>query len=446
MRDLVLLVIILASIPVAFFEPYYGILVWIWIAYFNPHRYTFSYMYNFPVAMVIAIPTILGLFFTRKVNRNILTKESLLLFALWIWFFITFLNAMQVPFFAGHIGDAQFELTRVSKTLLMTVVAMLVITSRQRLKYVFLVTAFSFSLLVFKATLFGLQTSGQDRVWGPPDSFLADNNGFALAINMSLPILFYLARVEENRVLRRILNVAFVAGVISVILTYSRGGFLGLAAVLCAIAMKSKYRVLSGIGLAVCGLLILTLAPQQWMDRIGTLTVQKEDMDSSARERLVSWGTTWNFSKDYPIAGGSFDTLPDVQIFQKYQSEPLPPGFPSSGPHSIYFQMIGEQGYVGLILYLLLIGCSIGSLRRLSRFGRQYAPLSWVIPYSDALQVSFVGFLVSGAFLGLANFDLFYQLVACTVAMQLVCGRELTTCKLKPTVTVPSLSESSAFG
>lgn len=446
MRDLALLLIILASIPAAFFEPYYGVLVWIWIAYFNPHRFTFSYMYNFPVAMVIAIPTVLGLFFTRKINRNILTRESLLLFVLWIWFVITYLYATQVPFFSGHIADAQFELTRVSKTLLMTVVAMLVITSRERLKYVFLVTAFSFSLLVFKATLFGLQTSGTERVWGPPDSFLADNNGFALAINISLPILFYLARAEENRLLRRILNASFVAGIISVILTYSRGGLLGLAAVLCVITLKSKYRVLSGLLLVACGLLVLTLAPSEWMARMDTLTTNKEDMDASAQQRLVSWGTTWNFSKDYPIAGGSFNTLPDVQIFQKYQPEPLPLGFLSSGPHSIYFQMIGEQGYVGLALYLLMIGCSVGTLRRLSRYGRQDAALSWVIPYSDALQVSIIGFLVSGAFLGLANFDLFYQLIACTVAMKLVCRRELAIRKVKAEAIVPTLSQSEAFG
>ena len=446
MRDLTLLIIILASVPVAFFEPFYGILIWVWIAYFNPHRYTFFYMYDFPVALVIAVPTLIGLLFTRKINRNFLTRESVILFALWIWFVTTYLYATQVPFFAGHLADASFELIRVSKILLMTVVMILVVTSRQRLKYVILVTAFSFSLLVMKATLFGLRTSGQDRVWGPPDSFLADNNGFALAINMSLPMLFYLGRVEENRVLRRILNVAFVAGIVSVILTYSRGGLLGLAAVMCMIAMKSKYRVVSGFFLVVCAFLVLTLAPQKWMDRMNTLTLQTQDMDDSAHQRLVSWGTTWNFSKDYPIAGGSFDTLPDVRIFQKYQPEPLPEGFLSSGPHSIYFQVIGEQGYVGLMLYLLLIGCSLASLRRMRRYGRHLAAMSWVVPYTDILEVSFVAFLVSGAFLGLANFDLFYQLVACTIAMKLICGHELAFERAKQDERAPSLAESQVFG
>jgi probable O-glycosylation ligase (exosortase A-associated) len=198
MRDLFLLVIILASAPISFFRPFFGVLMWIWIAYFNPHRYTFDYMYDFPVAAVVAVPTLLGLFFTPKINRDFMVRETVLLSALWIWFVVTYLNATGVPLFQGHILDAKAELIRISKILLMTLVMILVVTTRERLKYVFLVTALSFTPLVLKGAIFGFRTAGEYRVWGPPDSFLAENNGFALAVNMSLPILFYLGRVEEN--------------------------------------------------------------------------------------------------------------------------------------------------------------------------------------------------------------------------------------------------------
>src|SRR5256885_376002 len=174
MRDLFLLVIILGSVPISFFEPFYGVLVWTWIAYFNPHRYTFNYMYDFPVAAVIAAPTLLGIIFSRKINRDFMVRETALLGVLWGWFVITYINASHVPLFQGHILDAHDELIRVSKILLMTVVMVLVVSTRERLKYLFLVTAFSFVPLVFKAALFGLRTFGEDRVWGPPDSFLAD--------------------------------------------------------------------------------------------------------------------------------------------------------------------------------------------------------------------------------------------------------------------------------
>jgi probable O-glycosylation ligase (exosortase A-associated) len=445
MRDLLLLVIILASVPISFFEPFYGVLIWIWIAYFNPHRYTFGYMYNFPVAAVIAAPTLFGLVFTHKINRRFMTRETAILAILWIWFGVTYLNATRIPLFHGHMLDAKTELIRVSKILLMTVVMILVVNTRKKLKYVFLVTAFSFSLLVFKGAFFGVRTEGQYRVWGPPDSFLQDNNGFALAVNMSLPMLFYLARVEENRLLRRILNVAFVCGIVSVLLTYSRGGLLGLGAVLLTIAWKSRYRVLSGFLLVASALLVLTFAPPQWMERMGTLKHESENVDDSAHQRLVSWGTTWNFSKDYPLTGGSFDTLPDIEVFQRYQPEPLPGGFPSSGPHSIYFQVIGEQGYVGFVLYILLIGFCLASLRNLRRCARYISSTQWVLPYLDMIETAFVGFLVSGAFLGLANFDLFYQLVASTIIVRLLVRNELAVQTTKEPALLPSLVESEAI-
>jgi probable O-glycosylation ligase (exosortase A-associated) len=444
MRDLLLLVIILASVPISFIEPFYGVLIWTWIAYFSPHRYTFNYMYNFPLAAVIAAPTLFGILFTRKLNRNIVTRETVILSALWVWFVITYLNALQVPLFQGHIVDAHDELIRVSKILLMTFVMILLVTTRQRLKYVFLVTALCFTPLVLKAVVFGWRTSGQDRVWGPPDSFLADNNGFALAVNMSLPILFYLARVEDNRILKRILNVSFVCGIVTVILTYSRGGLLGLAAVLLVIAFKSRYRVVSAFLLVVCGFLVLTFAPQKWMERMGTLTGGQENLDDSAKQRLVAWGTTWNFVMDYPIAGGSFRSLPNVDLFQRYQPEPLPEGFLSTAPHSIYFQTLGEQGFVGLALYLLLIGSSIASLRRLRRQARILGNAGWITTYADILEASLVGFLVSGTFLGLANFDLFFQMISCTVILKILWRREVVAQSAVALRGVPALAESEA--
>jgi putative inorganic carbon (HCO3(-)) transporter len=444
MRDLLLLVIILGSVPISFVEPFYGVLVWTWIAYFNPHRYTFSYMYNFPVAAVIAAPTLFGMVFSKKINRDFMVRETVLLGVLWTWFVITYVNATHVPLFQGHIPDAKAELIRVSKILLMTVVMILVVNTRERLKYVFFVTAFSFVPLVFKGALFGFRTGGESRVWGPPESFLADNNGFALAVNMSLPILFYFGRIEQNRILRRILNISFACGILTVILTYSRGGLLGLIAVLLVIAFKSRFRVLSGFLVVILGFTVLTFAPQKWMERMGTLTGGTGNIDSSAKQRLVSWGTTWNFVMDYPIMGGSFRSLPNVDLFQRYQSEPLPGGFLSSGPHSIYFQTLGEQGFVGLGLYLLLIASSIFSLRHLRRGARILPSTKWVMTYTDIIEASMAGFLVSGAFLGLADFDLFFQLIACTIILKILWRREVAIQTAQVDVHVPELVGSAA--
>jgi putative inorganic carbon (HCO3(-)) transporter len=373
--------------------------------------------------MVVAIPTLLGTLFTREINRSFLMRETVLLLTLWFWFVFTFLHASHVPLFQGHIADGQDELIRVCKILLMTMVVILLVTTRERLKLLMLVTALSLGLLGIKAALFGVRTSGEFRVWGPPESFLADNNAFGLALNMALPIFFFLARMEENRLLRRILNAAFICGIFSVILTYSRGGLLGLAAALGLIALKSRRPMVAGFLLVVGTFLVLTFAPAAWMTRMGTFL--QGNLDGSANQRLIAWRTTWNFVQDYPITGGGFQNLPDIGVFQRYQPEPLPGGFPSTGPHSIYFQELEEHGFVGLGLYLLLVMSCLSSMRGLRNRAKQLHFVSWIIPYTHMVEVSIVTFLVSGAFLGFANFDLYFQIVATVIVLKILYRREV---------------------
>jgi putative inorganic carbon (hco3(-)) transporter len=418
MRDLLLFLIIAISIPISFFKPYYGILVWTWITFFNPHRFTWGFMYNFPVAAVIAVPTLVGCLFTTDINRQFLKRETILLVILWLWFCVTFAHAMQVPLFEGHIDDAKREMIRVSKVLLITFSMILLVTSRKKFKYLVIVTAMSFGLLVIKGAIFGIRTGGESRVWGPPDSFISDNNAFGLAVNMSLPMLFFLAREEKRRNYRMVYYLTFMCGVLSVVLTYSRGGLLGLAAVLFAITLKSRFKILSGFAVALAFFAVITFAPQQWTSRMEGLA--HGEVDYSGRQRLVAWGTSWNFAMDYPVTGGSFNALPNVEIFQRYQPEPLPLGFLSTAPHSIYFQTLEEQGFVGLGLYLLLVGSCGATLFSLERKARRAPPIQWMIPYIQMIQISLLGFLTSGAFLGLANFDLFYQLVAMVIILKML--------------------------
>lgn len=423
MRDFIVLAIILGSAPLCFFSPYFGILMWSWVAYFNPHRYTWGIAYNFPVAAVVAVPTLAGLLFERKLNFPFRLREMILLMFLWCWFIIVFLNARGVPAFAGHIQDAQFQLMTVSKILLMTVVTILVVTSRQKLHYLLLLTAGSLGIRAVAGAIFGLRTGGAYRFYGPPDSFLADNNDMGLALNMLLPMMFFLAREVQARWLRIALRVTFVCSIFGVFLTYSRGALLGLAAVLALLGLQSRHKVLASVFLVMGLVLILTFAPPRWMSRMGDFV--QGNLDQSAEQRLVTWGFAWNLAKAYPMAGASFAAFPDDVLFQRYTAAQLPGGFLSSGPHSIYFQTLGEQGFIGLGLYLLLLASCCLSLQQIRRGAQRDPSSSWMVSYSCLLQTGLVGYMVSGAFLGRAYFDLFYMLVASTIVLKILYRREM---------------------
>ena len=428
MRDFVVIAIILGSIPICLVSPYAGILLWFWVTYFNPHRFTWGYAYTFPVAMAVAVPTLVGAIPAKKTMRALLTAESLLLLALWIWFTITYIHAQDIPLFAANMLDAKYEMAHISKILVMTFVMIVIINSKERLRNVLLVTACSLGMLALKSALFGFRVEGESRVHGPPDSFLTENNAYGLALNMALPLLFFLVRDEPRKWLRILLRILFAATVASVLLTYSRGGLLGLAAVITVLTLRSKHKTVGAFLLAATAFLVISFAPAQWMSRMGDFA--SGNLDSSANMRLTSWTVAWRLSKDYPM-GGSFDAVPNVDVYRRYQPRPLPDDAPSSGPHSIYFQLLGDHGFVGLGIFLLLMASCMWSLFRIRRASRQIPSARWLIVYSQMVETSILAFMVSGAFLGVVYLDVIYQMVGLTIVLKMLFRKEIQEAELE---------------
>lgn len=422
MRDFIVLAIILGAAPVCLFNPYFGVLMWYWVTYFNPHRFTWGIAYNFPVAAVIAGPTLIGTLFANKSVRSLAVRETVLLLALWAWYAFTYIHAQGVPLFAGNMLDADYEIGHISKIFLFTIVMILLVNTKERLRWVVLVTAGSLGLLAVKGAVFGLRTSGEARVWGPPDSFLSDNNAFGLALNMCLPLLFFLAGQEKRKWVRVAIWITFASTILVILLTYSRGALLGLGVVLTALMLKSRHKVVGAFFMVIVAFFVLSFAPEAWMQRMGRFF--SGDLDESAQQRLVSWETSWNFAHDYPLTGGSFDVLPNVQVFQRYQPRPLPLGFLSSGPHSIYFQLLADQGFPGLGLFIFLIGSCYWSLWRIRVAARTIPTANYLVSYAQMVEVSILGFMVSGAFLGFVYLDVIYEMIGLVVVMKVLLRTE----------------------
>jgi putative inorganic carbon (HCO3(-)) transporter len=416
MRDIIVLGIIFAAIPFCFFRPYFGLLMWTWVAYFNPHRLTWGIAYDFPVAMCIGIPTLAGLLFTRERNRNLFSREMDLMFALWAWFCVTTWYAAREVLLADHVVAGEAMLMRTSKILLMTVVTVILVTSQKKLRYLCYVTVLSIGFFAVKGAIFGLRTAGEERVWGPPGSFIEDNNFLAVAVNMTLPFLFFLARSEKNKKLRMLFWFVFVCGIASVVLSYSRGGLLGLAIVLGILTMKSRQRLLGAALVVVLACGVVVYAPRAWFSRMDQIA--HGNLDSSAQERLDAWHFAGVLASHYPLTGGGFETFtPD--LYERFTPDR---GF--AGPHSIYFQMLGEQGYVGLGLFLTLLFSCHFTCWKLRGQARRFEQTAWVVPYTEMIQVSLVAYMISGAFLAMAYFDYFWQIVAMTAILRILYRRD----------------------
>jgi probable O-glycosylation ligase (exosortase A-associated) len=412
-RDVILIAVCIVAVPLSLMQPFAGILFWTWAGYFNPQDFTYGIASKIPFALLIAISTMAGLVVTKRKQIPPLTVETGLVLVLWFWFCVTTVNVFFSPTLMHHSKDSVDFLWRVSKILLMVFVALALVTDSKRLRWWYLITAASFAVFALKGSVFGVLTGGQDKVYGPKNSMIYDNNDFGLAMNMALPMFAALARTEDSRFLRWGFWAAVPMGIVAVILTYSRGAMLGLATVLFAMMMKSKRRFVGLASSVILTSIVFLTAPEKWIERMQTL--KDVSTDQSALARLHSWTFAYRLFRDHPILGGGFQTF-TAPLYGEYNML----ADKVQGPHSIYFQVLAEHGLPGLILFLGLVACCLWSCSRLKRTFLRQPGSDTLAAYSDMVQLGLITFLVSGAFLGRAYFDLFYQLVATVIILKML--------------------------
>jgi len=95
------------------------------------------------------------------------------------------------------------------------------------------------------------------------------------------------------------------------------------------------------------------------------------------------------------------------------------------GAHSSYFSVLGEHGFVGLFLFLMLGFVSWRTGAWVMKYAADSDSLTWARDLAGMIQVSLMGFAVGGAFLSLAYFDLLYHLVALLVLLKLQVSQSL---------------------
>jgi len=165
--------------------------------------------------------------------------------------------------------------------------------------------------------------------------------------------------------------------------------------------------------------------PQEWVDRMQTVKTYEEDL--SAMGRINAWGMAFNLAKSR-LYGGGFDTFQEAQ-FAQFAPDPRY----AADAHSIFFEVLGEHGFPGLAIFVLIAVMTWFSASKVMRTCKKDPELKWLHELMAMTQVSLVAYLVSGAFLGLAYFDYYYNLVlVVVVAKDLVAKRAQASMKGVP--------------
>lgn len=401
MRDVIVMSIVLLGALAALRRPWIGVMLWTWVSLMNPHRMAYGFAYDMPVAAIAAGSTLLGLLMTKDRENPFKGPPVYWLVAFVVWITLSWLAGLDP-------ASDYAQWNKVMKIYLMTLVALVLLRSKSHIFAFVWVMVLSLGFIGTKGGAFTLATAGAYRVWGPPETFIAENNALAVAIVMTIPLVRFLQTQVDSRWIRHAMSLAMLLLAACVLGSQSRGALLAVIAMTSLLWWRMRrHRIIGLIVMWTLGAALIIFMPDSWSDRMSTLQTYQDDQ--SAMGRIAAWWVAWGIGFDYPFGVGFFAARPE--LFFKYSPyvEILNNHYPVA--HSIYFQTLGNHGFVGLFIFLgLWISCwrIAASIRKEAKGIKEAA---WSVDLAGMIQASLVGYLVGGAFLDLAYFDLPYNLM-----------------------------------
>lgn len=408
MRGLLLLAFLAALVPLALAMPYIGALSWAWLSFANPHRETFGLAFDFHIVIGVAIATMAGWIFARKPALVLADRTVILMILFVLWTGLTTATAFDTAY-------AYPYWVQTAKSFILAIVLLGLLNNKTRIHALILVVAVSLGYYAVKGFGFTLLTGGQFHVLGPDGTQIGDNNDLGLALAMSLPLLNYLRISSRHVLVTAVITFVIVATLVAIIGTYSRGGLFGLAVVGLAMWFRSRHKIVLTLALAGVLIALPTLVPRQWYERMTTIETYQED--ESYEGRLQAWTVSTRIALDRPLVGGGFKVTELAPVFRRYNYG----GTVQDGKaaHSIYFQVLGEHGFVGLAIYLALVFVGFLNLWDVISVAKKRADMRWIQDLAGMMQVAFIGVLSAGALLSMAYYDVFLVLLAMSARMRL---------------------------
>ncbi len=420
LRDLFVSLFVLGMLPSCFRKPFVGLCVFSLLAYMRLQDLSWGFARDIRWSFYVAIVMFAGAFVSSR-ERNYMARDwrcyVMLLLAAMIGVSIAIAGRYDESVISGY--------TEFGKIILISLFTTGIVSSRERLRLLIWVIALSFGFFALKAGLAGIATLGQLQILQGPGGMLMDNNDFALALAMGIPMMWHIASSEKRTSLRRLFYLLVPFTAVTIMMTHSRGGFLaaGTAALFLAWRGRNRYATFSTLGVIV--LASAMLAPQTYTDRI--LSIGEYEQDASSRARLKAWGIAQEMIAERPLFGVGFSGF--EREYARFDPDEVTTTARRPGEvhvaHNSYLQIWAECGTLAFMLYLILLLGSFWDLRRIRREAERRYHSSWILNYASMFEASMAAFVVGGIFLNRAHFDLFYHWVALVVAFTIIARRHL---------------------
>ncbi len=403
MRDALLLLVIFGGLLATLRYPFIGMILWAWFSLLTPHQMAYG-AFGVPLNMVIASVTIVALLLHGEAMKFRFDAVTAWLIAVATWLFVSQANSLDPQ------NSAVF-FDRFIKTLIFTILCAQMATTKLRIHALIWIFVLSIGFFAAKGAVFTLVTLGEYRVQGVPQTILEDNNHMGIAMATTLPMILYLRSAAAKPWMRNALTLLFLMTIFSVIGTQSRGAFVSLIAFGGFFWLKSKHK----FAILGAGLLALVPAiafmPSKWTERMATITEASED--SSFMGRVDAWIINTEFALERPLTGAGLRNPYKQELAVKVDAERAPR---AKAAHSIYFEMLGGAGFVGLFFYLALLGTAYLKTVALQKVRALDGSKPWQTRFGYFAQMTLVVFCIGGASTSLEMWDGYLLVIALIAA------------------------------
>jgi probable O-glycosylation ligase (exosortase A-associated) len=426
MINLALSAFLLAFLAIGLKRPFMWVLAYCYVDILAPQKVSWGFLTQVPVSLIAFILAFLGWILLDDKRDSRFTLRQGIIAVLLVYCGLTTL-------FADFPEEALDKWAWVWKALVFALFLPLTLRTRLRIEATALVMVLSAGAIIIGG---GIKTLGGGGGYGTLRLLVDDNAGLyegsiisAVAIAI-IPLIVWL--MNHGSIFRpdwrtRLYGIAFIFACLLIpIGTEARTGLL-CAVVLGVLALRSVRRRFVYLGVAgALALIAIPFLPQSFSERMNT--IENHKTDQSASTRLAVWAWTFDYVGDHPFGGG-FEAYRANKVKVELVREEGDAGNRSVAVgevheqgrayHSSYFEMLGEQGWPGLVLWVWLMVLGLWQMERVrARWKNRVGPgETWQAPLANALQQALLVYMVGSAFVGIAFQPFCYMLIGLQCAL-----------------------------
>ena len=431
MRDLALVGFILALLALGLKRPFLFVLAYVYVDTVSPQRLSYYLLNSAPISMIVGSLAFAGWLIADRKNGLTLTGRQALMALLLAYTFYTTGRA-DFP------DDAQYKWDWASKALAFAIFLPLTLRTRLRIEALILFLILSAASIVIVG---GIKTVLSGGGYGVLNLMVDNNSGLYESSTIStvaialIPLILWAARFgtvfPPDWRTKLFAGALVFACLLMPIGTEARTGLVCIAALAVLMLRNVKRRFLYLGAAAALAAAAVPFLPASFTGRMAT--IQGYEADRSAGVRLAVWAWTWNYALEHPLGGGFGAYRQNRLLVETVESRMIgdvrlvtTEVKPDEGRayHSAYFEMLGEQGFPGLLLFLLIHGAGLVRMEVLRRRYRgEEGETAWISPLATALQHFQIIYLVGSVFVGIAYQPFIWLVLGVQIGLDGWCAR-----------------------